>query len=94
VALRISPFQPKKENLKTVTFLNCNGISPESPGRRLIEEIEFSFRLERAYSRMAARKLPNRSAEKPVGVRVLPSQSCNVAPAALAGESHCANALF
>jgi hypothetical protein len=45
----MSPFQPVQENLKAVTFLNCNCISPESPGRRLIEEIAFSFRLERAY---------------------------------------------
>jgi hypothetical protein len=34
--------------LKAVTFLNCNDISPESPGRRWIEETEFSFLLERA----------------------------------------------
>jgi hypothetical protein len=43
------PVPAKKENLKVVTFLNCNCISPESPGRRLIEETEFSFLLERAY---------------------------------------------
>jgi hypothetical protein len=46
----VSPFQPEKENWKAVTFLNCSCISPESPGRRLIEEIKFSFRLERACS--------------------------------------------
>jgi hypothetical protein len=45
----ISPFQQQKENLKAVTFLNCNCISPESRGRRSIEETEFSFLLERAY---------------------------------------------
>jgi hypothetical protein len=44
----ISPFQPVKKIWKAVTFLNCNCISPESR-TRLIEEIEFSFRLERAY---------------------------------------------
>jgi hypothetical protein len=44
----MSPFQPVKKNWKAVTFLNCNCISPESPGHRLIEAIEFSFRLERA----------------------------------------------
>jgi hypothetical protein len=44
----ISPFQPVKENWRAATFLNCNCISPESPGRRLIEEIEFYVRLERA----------------------------------------------
>jgi hypothetical protein len=43
------PIPAKKENLKAVTFLNCNCISPESPGRRLIEETEFSFLQERAY---------------------------------------------
>jgi hypothetical protein len=47
----MSPFQQVKENCNAVTFLNCNCISPESPGRRLIEDIEFSFRLERAYDR-------------------------------------------
>jgi hypothetical protein len=45
----ISPFQPVKGNWKAGTFLNCNCISPESPGRRLIGEIEFSFCLGRAY---------------------------------------------
>jgi hypothetical protein len=45
----LSRFQPVKEDLKAVTFLNCNCISPEGPGRRLIEEIEFSFLLERAH---------------------------------------------
>jgi hypothetical protein len=47
--VRIRPFQPVKENWNAVTFLNCNCISPESPGRRLIEDIEFSFGLKRAY---------------------------------------------
>jgi hypothetical protein len=45
----ISLSQQKRENLKAVTFLNCNCISPESPGGRLIEETEFPFLLERAY---------------------------------------------
>jgi hypothetical protein len=49
----ISPFQSVKENWKAVTFLNCNCISPESPGRRLIEEIEFSFFLKRTYMILA-----------------------------------------
>jgi hypothetical protein len=49
-----SPFQPKKENLKAVTFLNCNCILPESPGHRLIGETEFSFLLERAYCGLCA----------------------------------------
>jgi hypothetical protein len=42
----ISPFQPVIENWKAVTCINCNCISPESPGRRLIE---CYFCLERAY---------------------------------------------
>jgi hypothetical protein len=46
----ISPIQPVKENWKAVTFLNCYCILPESPGRRSIEEVGFSFRLERPYS--------------------------------------------
>jgi hypothetical protein len=41
----------KRENWKEVTFLNCNCISLESPGRRLIEKTDFSFLLERAYGR-------------------------------------------
>jgi hypothetical protein len=44
-----SPFQQKKDTLKAVTFLNYNCISPESSGRQLIEDIEFSFLLEQAY---------------------------------------------
>jgi hypothetical protein len=55
---RISPFQRKKEKLKAVTFLNCNCILPESPGRRLIEESEFYFLLERAYSVFYVGPLP------------------------------------
>jgi hypothetical protein len=51
----ISPFQPLKGNWNAVTFLNCNCISPESPGRRLIEDIECSFCLERAYGAYSAR---------------------------------------
>jgi hypothetical protein len=50
--IRLTPYKPVpagKRKLERVTFLNCNCISPESPGRRLIEEIQFSFRLERAY---------------------------------------------
>jgi hypothetical protein len=47
----ISPFQQKKENLQALSFLNCNCISPESPGRRLIEVTVISFLLERAYVR-------------------------------------------
>jgi hypothetical protein len=39
----------KKEKANAIIFLNCNCISPESPGRRLIEETEFSFLPERAY---------------------------------------------
>jgi hypothetical protein len=39
-----------KRNLERGHFSQSNCISPESPGRRLIEDIELSFRLERAYT--------------------------------------------
>jgi hypothetical protein len=47
------PILPEKiESLKAVTFLNRTCISAESHGRRLIEETEISFLLERAYPSM------------------------------------------
>jgi hypothetical protein len=58
----ISPFQPVKENWKAVTLLNCNCISAESPGRRLIEEIEFSCCLERAYQKACQETEPAKNA--------------------------------
>jgi hypothetical protein len=45
----ISPFQPVKENWNAVTFLNQTASRPRAPDAGLIEEIEFSFRLKRAY---------------------------------------------
>jgi hypothetical protein len=52
---RDKPVPAEKDHLKAVTFLNCNCISPESPGRRSIEEAEFSFSWNRLMPRRNAR---------------------------------------
>jgi hypothetical protein len=44
------PVPAGKRKLERGHFSHSNCISPASPGRRLIEEIEFSLRLERAYT--------------------------------------------
>jgi hypothetical protein len=56
------PSRQKKTGRRAL-FLNCNCISPESPGRRLIEEIEFYFRLERACGTPKPAQHTERSAE-------------------------------
>jgi hypothetical protein len=43
VAARPDRPVPTGKTGKRALFLNCNCISPESPGRRLIEEIEVFF---------------------------------------------------
>jgi hypothetical protein len=48
------PVPAKKKKTRKRSLFNCNCISPESPGRRLIEETEFSFLLERASSEGAS----------------------------------------
>jgi hypothetical protein len=44
------PIPACKKTLERGHCSQSKCISPERPGRRLIEEIEFSFRLERAYA--------------------------------------------